>query len=157
MRERAATCSVPARRAFKSSRVSDSPRGIGATAFEPRLTAKQVKGQEAEDAALAFLLSNGCTFIGRNVRVSRLEIDLIVRDGPVVAVVEVRHRGPASWVLPLTSVDAKKRLRIRRAGESLWRSVFKKDASLERMRFDIVSVRTKEDGSSEIEHVRAAF
>ena len=128
-----------------------------AAALEPRLTPKQVKGQEAEEAALAFLLSSGCTFIGRNVRVSRLEIDLIVRDGPVVAIVEVRHRGPASWVLPLTSVDAKKRLRIRRAGESLWRSVFKKDASLERRRFDIVSVRTNEEGATEIEHVRAAF
>ena len=64
-------------------------------------------GQNAEDAAAGYFEREGLTIVGRNLRVSRLEIDLIVRDGPVIAVVEVRSRGRGSWVGPLTSVDSK--------------------------------------------------
>jgi len=82
-----------------------------------------------------------------------------VRDGPVIAVVEVRARGSGAWIGPLASVDWKKRLRVRRAGELLWQRRFKKDATIERMRFDIVAIWLEDDPSAapRIEHVRAAF
>lgn len=95
--------------------------------------------------------------LGRNVRVSRLEIDLIARDGEVVVVIEVRTRGGSAWERALDSVGHRKRTRIRRAGEALWRSRFKRDASLERMRFDLVSVDLDGPGGPSIEHIRAAF
>jgi len=95
--------------------------------------------------------------LGRNVRVSRLEIDLIARDGEVVVVIEVRTRGDGAWERALDSVGHRKRTRIRRAGEALWRSHFKRDASLQRMRFDLVAVELDVAGGPSIEHVRAAF
>lgn len=113
-------------------------------------------GAFGERMAAGFLEEAGFVILGRNVRVGRLEIDLVARDGPVIAVVEVRVRGPGAWVGPLTSVDPKKRLRVRRAGELLWQRYFKKDPTIERMRFDIVGI-TIDDGAPRFEHVRAAF
>ena len=113
-------------------------------------------GQRAEEAAASFLETSGFVVLGRNVRVSRLEIDIIARDGPVVVIVEVRTRSEGAWVRALDSVDWKKMKRIRAAGESLWRTRFKRDETLERLRFDIVSVDF-DAGEARIEHIRAAF
>jgi putative endonuclease len=96
------------------------------------------------------------TIVGRNVRVSRLEIDLLAIDGPAVVVIEVRTRGEGSWVGPFDSIDWRKRRRLRAAGESLWRTRFKADKRLERMRFDLIAVDLSH-AEPVIEHVRAAF
>jgi putative endonuclease len=114
-------------------------------------------GRRAEDAAARYIEGLGWTVLGRNVRVSRLEIDLIARDGEVVVVLEVRTRGSGAWERALDSVGHGKRLRIRRAGESLWRTRFRRDLSLQRMRFDLVSVDLDAASGLSIEHVRAAF
>lgn len=114
-------------------------------------------GRAAENAAASFLSSRGFTVLGRNLRVGRLEIDLLVRRGELVAVVEVRTRSPGSWVPALTSVDWRKRSRVRAAGTALWRKHFAKDLSVERMRFDLVSVTFTEQGAAQVEHVEAAF
>ena len=117
---------------------------------------RQALGRRAEEAAASYLEASGFTVLGRNVRVRRLEIDLIARDGPVVAVIEVRTRSPGAWVKALDTVDWRKRKRVRSAGEWLWRSRFSADASLERRRVDLISV-TFEGDAARIEHVRAAF
>lgn len=114
-------------------------------------------GRRAEDAAARHVESLGWTVLARNVRVSRLEIDLIAREGEVVVVIEVRTRGRGAWERALDSVGHRKRTRIRRAGETLWRTRFKRDASLQRMRFDLVSVDIDPERGLSIEHVRAAF
>jgi putative endonuclease len=114
-------------------------------------------GRRAEDVASHFLLNDGYVILGRNVRVSRLEIDVIARQGPVIAVVEVRTRGEGSWLKPLDTLDWKKKRRLRAAGEVLWKKRFKNDASLERMRFDIIAVTFDAEGASTVEHIKAAF
>lgn len=114
-------------------------------------------GRRAEEAAASFLEASGFAVLDRNVRVGRLEIDLVARLGAVIVVVEVRTRGGGAWVRALDSVDHGKRTRVRRAGEALWRRRYKKDATLDRMRFDIVSVTFEEDGGVTCEHVSAAF
>ena len=114
-------------------------------------------GRRAEEAAASYLETGGFVVLGRNVRVRRLEIDLIVREGPVIAVVEVRTRGDGAWVRAFDSVDWRKRARIRSAGTALWRSRFQADTTVERMRFDIVSVSFDERGTPTCEHLKAAF
>lgn len=114
------------------------------------------RGRRAEEAAAAFAVSCGMIVAARNVRVGRLEIDLVAIDGDCVVVIEVRTRGPGSWVGPLTSVDWRKRARLRAAGESLWRTRYKSDARLMRMRFDLMAVELTHD-PPRVEHVRAAF
>jgi putative endonuclease len=98
----------------------------------------------------------GYAIVATNLRVGRLEIDIVARLGPVVAIVEVRTRGDGAWTTPFGSVDPGKRLRLRRAGERLWQRRYKRDASVERLRFDVASVKF-ENGEPEIEYAVAAF
>jgi putative endonuclease len=114
-------------------------------------------GRRAEEAVAQELIGLGWAVLGRNVRVGRLEVDLVAREGSVIAIVEVRTRGPSSWQGPLASVDAAKRARIRTAGERLWRARFLHDVSIERMRFDIAAVTFTDEGAARVEYVKAAF
>lgn len=95
--------------------------------------------------------------LGRNLRVGRLEIDILARKGAVVAIVEVRSRAGGAWVGAFTSVDWKKRARLRAAGRALWRSHFERDPSVERMRFDVASVSFDATGAATVEIARAVF
>jgi putative endonuclease len=118
---------------------------------------RQARGRIAEDAAADFLHEHGYDILARNVRVGRLEIDLLARDGSAVVVVEVRTRQAGSWFGGIGSVTLEKRRRLRRAGQSLWMSRFAADATVQTMRFDIVSVHLEADSPPRFEHIRAAF
>lgn len=125
---------------------------------------RHARGRRAEDVAAAHLDALGWSIEGRNVRVGRLEVDILARDGDCVVVVEVRTRSAGSWFGGLSSVGLEKRKRLRRAGERLWRQRYARDATVQRMRFDIVAVRLGPgtdappgEASDQVEHVRAAF
>jgi putative endonuclease len=118
---------------------------------------KKALGDRAERAAATWLLAQGLELVGSNVRVGRLEIDLVLRDGPVIVFVEVRTRGPGAWTSALASVDARKRARVRAAGERLWRERYSRDATIDRVRFDVAAVELLPDGTASVEHIRAAF
>ncbi|TKD04350.1 YraN family protein [Polyangium fumosum] len=119
--------------------------------------ARHRAGARAEDAAADHFVRAGCTILGRNVRVGRAEIDLLVRDGVVIVVVEVRTRGPRSYQRALDSIDARKRARLRAAGQRLWTAKFARDERIERMRFDAVAVAFTPEGEPLVEHIKAAF
>ena len=95
--------------------------------------------------------------LGQNMRVSRLELDVVARDGDAIVVVEVRARGPTAWARPLASVDPTKRERIRRAAAVLWARRWSRIPGVERVRFDVVAVDVARDGSVRLRHFRAAF
>jgi putative endonuclease len=117
---------------------------------------RAARGRRAEQLALEHILALGWTVLGQNLRVGPLEIDLLALEGDCVVVVEVRSRGPGSWLGPLASVGRDKRQHLRRAGEALWRARFQADAMVTRMRFDVIAVRL--DGPEPaLEHVRAAL
>lgn len=134
------------------SAAADEPRAAG----RRRLSRREV-GARAEELVATHLAAAGLEILGVNVRVGRLELDVVARDGAVIVVVEVRARGPGAWVRPLDSIDARKRERVRRAGELLWQQRFASDASIERMRFDAAAVETSAEGEARIEIVKAAF
>lgn len=120
-------------------------------------SSKKARGDRAERAAADWLVAQGFELLATNLRVGRFEIDLVLRDGPVIICVEVRTRGPGSWTGALRSIDAKKRARLRAAGERLWLERFARDASIERLRFDAAAVELLLDGSARVEHIKAAF
>jgi putative endonuclease len=70
------------------------------------------QGQQAEDLALAHLQRQGLQLVVRNYRCKGGEIDLIMRDGAVLAFVEVRYRKSARFGGALESVTATKQARI---------------------------------------------
>ena len=86
-----------------------------------------------------------------------MEIDVVARMGPVIAIVEVRCRAAGAWVRAMNSVEWRKRARVRKAGEVLWKKRFQKDKALERMRFDVLSVMFDERGVATFEHAIAVF
>lgn len=118
---------------------------------------RQRKGQAAEAAVANFLRREGYSIVATNLRLGRLELDVVARLGPLIAVVEVRTRGASAWTTGFGSVDWKKRRRVRRAGERLWQRRYKHDSTVERMRFDVASVTWSSQGEAEIDYAIAAF
>jgi len=90
------------------------------------------------------------------LRLGHLELDIVARKGPLIAIVEVRLRGPGAWTTGFGSVDRLKRRRVRRAGELLWQRRYRLDPSVERLRFDVASVTFTAEGPK-IEYAPAAF
>jgi putative endonuclease len=115
------------------------------------------RGRRAELAVADYVTACGWLVLHTNRRVGRLELDLVIRDGAVAAIVEVRTRSQTSWQRALDSIDARKRARLRDAGERLWRDELSKDASIERLRFDIASVSFSPSGEVGIEYIKAAL
>ena len=113
-------------------------------------------GQRAEELVARHLEDLGFSILARNLKLGRLELDIVARRAELVVVVEVRTRGPSAWTTGLGSVSRAKQDRIRRAGQRLWRDRFKSDPSVDRLRFDAASVRF-EGGEADIDYVVAAF
>jgi putative endonuclease len=118
---------------------------------------RRAAGNDAERAAEEHLVAAGYRVLGRNVRVGRDEIDLLVQLGDVVAMVEVRMRGKGAFEGPLASIDAKKRGKLVRAAERLWRERWSKDPNAPRLRFDVVGVRLDDVEGVHVEHIAGAF
>ncbi len=104
----------------------------------------------------AWLEAQGLTILASNLRVNYLEIDLLVRDGRTLVLVEVKTRSPNAWTSAFGSIDGWKRTRLRRAGERLWRRKYRFDPAFDRVRFDAAAVSFG-DGEPRVEYVRAAF
>lgn len=69
-------------------------------------------GAEAEQRACADLQRRGLKLLARNWRCRQGEIDLLMRDGDTLAVIEVRARGHAAYGGAAASVDVRKQRRI---------------------------------------------
>lgn len=102
----------------------------------------------------SWLEERGVAVLESNLRVSYLEIDLLVRDGRTLALVEVRTRGSGAWTSALGSVDGLKRTRLHRAAERLWRRRYRHDASIDHVRVDVATVAWGPEGVR-IEYVKA--
>jgi putative endonuclease len=113
-------------------------------------------GRQAEAVVREFLIGRGYAILGQNVRVGRLEIDLLVRRGPVVAVVEVRTRGPTSFLPALASLSRAKQTRLLRAADRLWQAEFARQEDVARIRIDVAAV-TIGPGPPQVEYFEAAI
>jgi putative endonuclease len=120
------------------------------------MNARQQFGRSAEEAAARHLARRGWRVLGRNVRIGRGELDLIVRRGGVLAFVEVKARRSAACGAPEDAVDGRKRRQVARLAD-IWlaaRPWALKGVS--DVRFDIVAV----DAGvvpPQIRHLPAAF
>ena len=93
-------------------------------------------GREGEDAAVRLLEDSGYRVIARNVRLPGGEIDIIARDGAVIAFVEVKARNSRRFGSALGAVDARKRSTLRSLAAD-WLQIAAPHA---RARFDVVTV-----------------
>ena len=105
------------------ARAVDAPRSAGA---------------RYEDIACAWLERAGLVLLARNFNCRYGELDLIMRDGDVIAFVEVRYRRGGSFGDGIDSIGASKRARLVRAA-----SMFLAEQprlSRHACRFDVIAV-----------------
>jgi putative endonuclease len=113
-------------------------------------SANKSLGKKGEDAALEYLLSQGYTILGRNLRPGKVEVDILAAKDDVIAVVEVKSR-KSRLVHPSRAVNAGKQARLARAARALSETYPRKS-----IRFDVISVIAGE-GRYEIEYLPDAF
>src|SRR5688572_14506997 len=97
-------------------------------------------GREAEDIAARHLEDDGFVVLWRNVRIGSLEVDIVAKKDDLVAIVEVRSRGPGSFEGPLASITREKRRLLLRASRGIWRGRLKSMDDVERVRIDVIAV-----------------
>jgi putative endonuclease len=113
-------------------------------------------GRRAESVVADYLFACGFTILARNVRLGKLELDIVARKGPLVVVVEVRTRGPGSYERAFQSIGYQKRARVVRAVERLWRDRLAGMRGVERVRIDAAAV-VYERGETRVEYVEGAI
>jgi putative endonuclease len=80
--------------------------------------ARHALGALGEELARAHLEGLGFAIVGMNVRVGRLEIDVIARRPGLVVFCEVRTRESAAFVDPIDTISFAKQQRIRAAARA---------------------------------------
>ena len=119
-----------------------------------RLTEKQRKGRESERLAAAYLARAGYEIRARNARFPVGELDIIARDGQTLCFVEVRARHSTTFGASADSVTARKRQHLIRAARWYLHRLREQPALV---RFDVVAIDWKPDGSPAIQLIRGAF
>jgi putative endonuclease len=123
----------------------------GGKVTRPALSTAQ-KGARGEDAAVSYLESKGWKVLARNFRVRVGEIDIIARQGDIVAFVEVKSWESVPREDLARSVGPRKRSRIARAARLFLSR--RPDLAEAHLRFDIVFLGGEGNG---IEHIAGAF
>jgi putative endonuclease len=109
-------------------------------------------GRIAEDLVAGWLSDRGFAIVGRNVRVGRLELDLVARRAGLLVVCEVRARR-GQLVDPAETFDAAKRARTRRAALEVWSSHGRGCA----LRLDAAAVTFDDSGAPRLRYYENAF
>jgi putative endonuclease len=119
-------------------------------------TELQNLGLRGETLAYWYLRRAGYTVVARNwrPRSGRGELDLVAREGPVLAFVEVKTRISAATGPPEESVSPIKQERVVRAAREYLRQLRGKPVTC---RFDVVSVSVHPKGGLEVRLIRDAF
>ena len=116
-------------------------------------TARQrlATGGYGEASAAHYLVEQGMVVLDRNWRCSAGELDLVLRDGPVLVFCEVKTRASAAFGGPLESVTPTKVARLRRLGA---RWMQERGVRVHDVRLDLVGVLLDRGGEARLEHVR---
>lgn len=109
-----------------------------------------VKGDGAERQALAYLQQQGLTLVTSNFRCKSGELDLVMKDGAALVIVEVRYRKSEQFGGALASITRQKQARIVAATQHY---VIINKLSHCAIRFDVVAL----SGDSRINWIKNAF
>ncbi|WP_189168215.1 YraN family protein [Pilimelia anulata] len=111
-------------------------------------------GARGEVLAAEYLARAGLVIIERNWRCPDGEIDLIARDGPALAFIEVKTRRGVGYGTPAAAVDPRKAARLRRLA-ARWLATSGIHPPV--VRFDVVAILADDAGPPRIEHRAGAF
>lgn len=117
------------------------------------MTADKELGREGEALAADYLREKGYEILHLNWRSGRREVDLIVKDGPVLVFVEVKSRRTLRFGTPELAVDRRKQGHLQSTAGAFLSAHFHEGE----IRFDVVSVFYPSSGKPEILHIPDAF
>lgn len=108
-------------------------------------------GAYGEAFAARYLVDQGMVLLDRNWRCELGEIDLVLRDGRVLVVCEVKTRSSLAFGSPLEGVTEQKAARLRRLA-ARWLA----DHSIrpDEVRIDLVGLLVPRRGGTELDHVQ---
>lgn len=112
---------------------------------------RQALGAYGERVAARHLVERGMTLLERNWRCPVGEVDLVLQEGEVLVVCEVKTRAGDEGGSPHEAVTPAKLERLQRLGEE-WQVAH--DVRMAELRVDLVAVRLAAKGAAEVEHVR---
>ena len=112
---------------------------------------KQALGAYGERVAARHLLDQGMVVLDRNWRCELGELDLVLRDGDVLVVCEVKTRSGTDYGTPHEAVGAAKLDRLLRLA-TRWQ--VDHGVAAPEVRVDVVAVLRRRRGSAVLEHVR---
>jgi putative endonuclease len=113
---------------------------------------RQALGAYGEDVAARHLTEEaGMVLLDRNWRCKEGEIDLVLRDGPVLVVCEVKTRTSCLCGTPHEAITDDKLDRLRRLGQAWMRE---HGVRAEEARVDLVAVLRPRKGRADVDHVR---
>lgn len=116
-------------------------------------TARQRSALGAYGEALAarHLTEQGMVVLDRNWRCDLGEVDLVLREGRVLVVCEVKTRSSLAYGTPIEAVTEQKAARLRRLAA---RWLADHEVHPDEVRIDIVGVLVPPSGPVEVDHVR---
>jgi len=107
------------------------------------------RGLAGEERAIRYLQSRGWDVVAHRFRVARVELDLVVRRGALVAFVEVKVRRGDAFGHPLEAITGAKRREIVKAAR-VWVDRFGRPSDV--YRFDCIALT-----GNNLEHLEDAF
>ena len=113
--------------------------------------ARQALGAYGENVAARYLVERGLVVLDRNWRCSDGEVDLVLREGAVLVVCEVKTRTSTRSGTPHEAITDAKLDRLHRLGQ---RWAVDHGVRPEETRVDLVAVMRPRRGPAEVEHVR---
>jgi putative endonuclease len=113
--------------------------------------ARTALGRYGEAVAERHLRSLGMVVLDRNWRCDEGELDLVLRDGPVLVACEVKTRRGTTCGTPHEAVDEVKLARLRRLAERWTHEHGLRPAEV---RVDLVAVLRGAKGAALVDHVR---
>jgi putative endonuclease len=113
---------------------------------------KDVLGRAGEDRAARYFEELGFDVLARNWRCRTGEIDLVVTDGAVVVVVEVKTRRGESFGHPFEAIDARKRARLWRLAVA-WVAAHRDSVQGRRLRIDAIGLIGSDPRTARLEHI----
>ncbi|HSE70002.1 MAG TPA: YraN family protein [Nocardioidaceae bacterium] len=108
-------------------------------------------GAYGEALAARHLVEQGMVLLDRNWRCDAGEIDLVLREGRVLVVCEVKTRSSTAYGSPLEGVTTRKAARLRRLAA---RWLTEHGLRPDEVRIDLVGVLLPRGGRPEMDHVR---
>ena len=112
---------------------------------------RQALGAYGEDVAARFLTTAGMVLLDRNWRCREGEIDLVLREGQVLVVCEVKTRTSDLCGTPHEAITGAKLERLQRLGQA-W--MLAHEVLAEDTRVDLVAVLRPARGPAQVDHVK---